>query len=115
MVSSAKAYRNPRCGSAPAPAARGGDSGVYTNDTFDITHRLSVTGGGRYNIAQIAMTGLLGTSPDLSAQHTFERFNPVVGLTKVDRLFLLLSFWLWLWLWLSGRPRPAPPAWFVDM
>jgi iron complex outermembrane receptor protein len=55
--------------------------GVYINDTFDITNRLSVTGGGRYNVAQIAMTDLLGTSPDLSAQHTFERFNPVVGLT----------------------------------
>ncbi|MGZ3309760.1 MAG: TonB-dependent receptor, partial [Xanthobacteraceae bacterium] len=55
--------------------------GVYINDTFDITNRLSVTGGGRYNIAQIAMSDLLGTSPDLSAQYTFERFNPVVGFT----------------------------------
>jgi iron complex outermembrane receptor protein len=55
--------------------------GIYINDTFDITNRLSITGGGRYNIAQIAMSDLLGTSPDLSAQYTFERFNPVVGLT----------------------------------
>ena len=55
--------------------------GIYVNDTFDITNRLSVTAGGRYNIAQIAMTDLLGTSPDLNAQYTFERFNPVVGFT----------------------------------
>jgi iron complex outermembrane recepter protein len=55
--------------------------GIYVNDTFDITNRLSVTAGGRYNIAQISMSDLLGTSPDLSAQYTFERFNPVVGFT----------------------------------
>src|SRR6476661_1324694 len=55
--------------------------GIYVSDTFDITNRLSVTAGGRYNIAQIAMSDLLGTSPDLSAQYTFERFNPVVGFT----------------------------------
>ena len=55
--------------------------GIYANDTFDITNRLSVTAGGRYNIAQISMADLLGTSPDLSAQYTFERFNPVVGFT----------------------------------
>jgi iron complex outermembrane recepter protein len=55
--------------------------GAYFNETFDITNRLSVTGGGRYNIAQIAMSDLLGTSPDLNAQYTFERFNPVTGFT----------------------------------
>jgi iron complex outermembrane receptor protein len=55
--------------------------GIYVNDTFDITNRLSVTAGGRYNIAQIAMTDLYGTSPDLNGQYTFERFNPVVGFT----------------------------------
>ena len=55
--------------------------GIYANDTFDITNRLSVTAGGRYNIAQISMADLLGTSPDLNAQYTFERFNPVVGFT----------------------------------
>ena len=55
--------------------------GAYFNETFDITNRLSVSGGGRYNIAQIAMSDLLGTSPDLNAQYTFERFNPVTGFT----------------------------------
>jgi iron complex outermembrane recepter protein len=55
--------------------------GAYFNETFEITNRLSVTGGGRYNSAQIAMSDLLGTSPDLNAQYTFERFNPVTGFT----------------------------------
>jgi iron complex outermembrane recepter protein len=55
--------------------------GAYFNETFDITNRLSVTAGGRYNIAQIALSDLNGTSPDLNAQYTFERFNPVTGFT----------------------------------
>jgi iron complex outermembrane receptor protein len=55
--------------------------GAYFNETFDITNRLSVTAGGRYNIAQIAMSDLFGTSPDLNAQYTFERFNPGAGFT----------------------------------
>jgi iron complex outermembrane receptor protein len=55
--------------------------GAYFSETFDLTTRLSLTAGGRYNIAQIAMSDLLGTSPDLNAQYTFERFNPVVGFT----------------------------------
>jgi iron complex outermembrane receptor protein len=55
--------------------------GLYLNDTFDVTSRLSVTAGGRYNVAKIAMSDLLGTSPDLNGNHTFSRFNPVVGLT----------------------------------
>ena len=40
--------------------------GIYATNTFDITNRLSVTAGGRYNIAQITMADLLGTSPDLN-------------------------------------------------
>jgi iron complex outermembrane receptor protein len=67
-----------------APVSLGGWNtyyGAYFNETFDVTNRLSVTGGGRYNIAQIALSDLLGTSPDLNGQYTFERFNPVVGLT----------------------------------
>jgi iron complex outermembrane recepter protein len=55
--------------------------GAYFNETFDITNRLSVTAGGRYNIAQIAISDLAGNSPDLNAQYTFERFNPVTGFT----------------------------------
>jgi iron complex outermembrane recepter protein len=57
---------------------------VYFNDTFDITNRLSVTGGGRYNIAQISMSDLLGTSPDLSAQYTFRTVQSGRGIHLQD-------------------------------
>jgi iron complex outermembrane receptor protein len=55
--------------------------GLYTRDTFDITNQLSLTVGGRLNVAEIAMTDQLGTSPDLNGSHIFSRFNPLVGLT----------------------------------
>src|SRR5499426_2671044 len=55
--------------------------GAYFNETFDLTNRLSLTGGGRYNLAAIDMADLFGTSPDLSASYTYARFNPVTGLT----------------------------------
>lgn len=55
--------------------------GLYTNETFDLTNRLSLTAGGRYNVAKIAMNDLLGTSPDINGNYTFSRFNPVVGFT----------------------------------
>jgi iron complex outermembrane recepter protein len=55
--------------------------GIYVNETFDVTNRLSVTAGGRYNLAKVAMADHLGTSPDLNGNYTFSRFNPVVGLT----------------------------------
>src|SRR5215831_524461 len=55
--------------------------GAYFNETFDLTNRLSLTGGGRYNLAAIDMADLFGTSPDLSSSFTYARFNPVTGLT----------------------------------
>jgi iron complex outermembrane receptor protein len=54
--------------------------GLYARDTFDITRQLSLTVGGRLNVAKIAMTDQLGTSPDLNGSHSFSRFNPMVGL-----------------------------------
>jgi iron complex outermembrane receptor protein len=55
--------------------------GAYFNETFDLTNRLSLTAGGRYNLAAIDMADLLGTSPDLNSSLTYARFNPVTGLT----------------------------------
>jgi iron complex outermembrane recepter protein len=55
--------------------------GAYFNETFDLTNRLSVTAGGRYNLAAIDMADLLGTSPDLNSSLTYARFNPVTGFT----------------------------------
>jgi iron complex outermembrane recepter protein len=67
-----------------APVTLGAQStyyGAFLSDTFDITNAISVTAGGRYNLAKIAMTDLLGTRPDLNGNYTFGRFNPMTGAT----------------------------------
>jgi iron complex outermembrane recepter protein len=55
--------------------------GLYAVDTFDIDERLSLTAGARLNVASIAISDQLGTSPDLNGNHTFTHLNPVTGLT----------------------------------
>ena len=55
--------------------------GLYATDTFDITQRLSVTAGGRFNFAQINLQDLTGTNPELTSSNQFQRFNPVIGAT----------------------------------
>jgi iron complex outermembrane receptor protein len=54
-------------------------TGFYLTDTFDVTSRLSLTGGGRFNVAQIDLDDQLGTA--LNGSHQFQRFNPVIGTT----------------------------------
>lgn len=53
--------------------------GFYMSDTFDVTQRLSVTAGGRYNIAQIDLHDELGGP--ISGNNRFARFNPSAGVT----------------------------------
>lgn len=53
--------------------------GLYFSNTLDVTDRLAVTVGGRYNLARIELDDQLGT--DLDGQHQFERFNPMAGAT----------------------------------
>jgi iron complex outermembrane recepter protein len=53
--------------------------GLYLTDTFDVTNRLSITAGGRFNVAQIKLQDQIGTS--LNGSHQFSRFNPVIGAT----------------------------------
>jgi iron complex outermembrane receptor protein len=53
--------------------------GVYATDTFDVTSRLSLTGGARYNVALITLTDQLGTA--LNGFDEFMRLNPVIGAT----------------------------------
>ena len=53
--------------------------GLYFTDTLDLTDWLSVTGGGRYNRAEIKLRDQGGISPELNGSHTYERFNPVIG------------------------------------
>lgn len=56
-------------------------TGVYTTDTFDVTSRLAVTFGGRYNVAQIGLRDGLGNNEGLNGDHSYSRFNPVIGTT----------------------------------
>jgi iron complex outermembrane receptor protein len=54
-------------------------TGLYATDTFEITPRLALTAGGRFNIAQVTLDDQLGGA--LSSDNRFQRFNPVVGAT----------------------------------
>lgn len=59
--------------------------GVYFSDTVDLTSRLAVTVGGRYNYARIELDnkGEIedGEEDKLTGTHTYERFNPMAGAT----------------------------------
>jgi outer membrane receptor protein involved in Fe transport len=52
-------------------------TGIYALDTFDVTDRFSITAGGRYNDARIVLEDQIGT--ELNGNHTFARFNPIIG------------------------------------
>ncbi len=54
-------------------------SGLYATDTFDLTEKLSVTAGARFNDAHITLYDLLGT--ELNSDSHYSHLNPVVGLT----------------------------------
>jgi outer membrane receptor protein involved in Fe transport len=54
-------------------------SGVYVTDTFGLTDRLYLNLAGRYNNATVTLEDRLGTA--LNGDHSFDRFNPAVGLT----------------------------------
>jgi iron complex outermembrane receptor protein len=54
-------------------------TGFYATNTFDVTQKLSVTAGGRFNIANIQLEDQIGT--DLNGTNNFQRFNPVIGAT----------------------------------
>ena len=56
-------------------------TGLYSTDTFDVTPRLSVTAGGRFNFAQITLQDELGNDPLLNGNHEYSRFNPTAGAT----------------------------------
>jgi iron complex outermembrane recepter protein len=56
-------------------------TGIYATDTFDITSRLSLTAGGRFNVAQINLLDELGNDDSLTGSHEYSRFNPTIGAT----------------------------------
>ena len=49
-------------------------SGVYVTDTFDVTSQMSITAGGRFNLAQIKLKDQLGTA--LNGRHQFSALQP---------------------------------------
>jgi outer membrane receptor protein involved in Fe transport len=56
--------------------------GVYALDAFDVTDRLTVTAGGRFNYASIQITNTGESSLDaLNGTNQYSRFNPSAGFT----------------------------------
>lgn len=51
--------------------------GLYALDTFNVDDRFAVTAGGRFNAARVTLMDQLGTA--LNGDHTYDRFNPIVG------------------------------------
>jgi iron complex outermembrane recepter protein len=56
-------------------------TGFYATDTFDVTNRLSVTAGARFNIAQINLQDESGENPLINGNNQFQHLNPMVGAT----------------------------------
>ena len=55
--------------------------GIYYSDTFDVTEKLSLTAGGRYNFAMIQIADETGNFPELNGTNTYVHFNPMAGAT----------------------------------
>lgn len=53
--------------------------GLYFSNALDVTDRLTVTVGGRYNYARIKLEDQTGEFSELNATNTYERFNPMAG------------------------------------
>jgi iron complex outermembrane recepter protein len=56
-------------------------AGLYATDTLDLTSRLSITAGARFNFAQINLLDELGDDPLLTGNHSYSHFNPSIGAT----------------------------------
>jgi outer membrane receptor protein involved in Fe transport len=56
-------------------------TGLYALDTFDVTSAFSITGGGRFNVANISLQNQLPDQPgtSLNGNDTYTRFNPIIG------------------------------------
>jgi outer membrane receptor protein involved in Fe transport len=60
--------------------------GAYATDTLNLTRKLAVTAGGRFNIANIALNDQDKPDPNapgagLTGRHYYEHFNPEIGAT----------------------------------
>lgn len=52
-------------------------TGLYALDTFDVTKDFAITGGGRFNVANIRLEDQIGSA--LNGNATYSRFNPIIG------------------------------------
>ena len=55
--------------------------GLYALDTFNVTKELAITAGARFNLATIKLSDSTGVDPGLNSSSSYNRINPVVGLT----------------------------------
>lgn len=53
--------------------------GLYFSNALDVTDKLTVTVGGRYNHATIKLEDDTGLFPGLNTTNKYERFNPMAG------------------------------------
>jgi outer membrane receptor protein involved in Fe transport len=56
-------------------------TGIYATDTLDLTKRLSLNLGARYNMANIVLTDELGNDSELNGNDNYSHFNPMIGAT----------------------------------
>jgi iron complex outermembrane recepter protein len=56
-------------------------AGLYATDTLDVTARLAVTAGARFNVAQIDLADRTGVNPELAGRNRYQRLNPMIGTT----------------------------------
>jgi iron complex outermembrane recepter protein len=54
--------------------------GLFFTDTLSLDKEWTLTLTGRYNRAKIKIEDASGTNPALNGDHTFNRFNPAIGL-----------------------------------
>ncbi|MBO0750957.1 MAG: TonB-dependent receptor, partial [Bradyrhizobiaceae bacterium] len=56
-------------------------TGFYATDTFDVTGRLSITAGARFNIARINLQDQTGVNGLINGNNQFQHLNPMIGAT----------------------------------
>jgi outer membrane receptor protein involved in Fe transport len=54
--------------------------GLFFTDNLSLNKDWALTLSGRYNRAKIKIEDTSGTNPDLNGDHTFNRFNPAIGI-----------------------------------
>jgi iron complex outermembrane receptor protein len=53
--------------------------GVFATDTLDLSRRVSITAGGRLNVAAVDLKDATGADPALTGDHAFSRLDPSFG------------------------------------